>query len=63
MTVLVKNNSIALRRHKLIAKIYEQIQLAVNKDYTPKQHKWFTDEDGNQLKFEVSKSVKCWGNC
>jgi len=34
-------------RRKLMAKIDEQIQLATNKDYTPTQYKWITDEDGN----------------
>ena len=32
---LQKNNPIAVRCRKLIAKIDEQIQLAANKDYTP----------------------------
>jgi hypothetical protein len=57
---LQNNNPIAVRRRKLIAKIDEQIQLAANKDYTPKQHKWVTDEDGNQRKVEVAKRVKRW---
>ena len=57
---LKNNNPIAVRRRKLIAKIDEQIQLATNKDYTPTQHKWVTDEDGSQRKFEVSKRVKRW---
>ena len=47
---LQNNNPIAVRRRKLIAKIDEQIQLAANKDYTPTQHKWITDADGNQKK-------------
>jgi hypothetical protein len=42
------NNSIAVRRRKLIAEIDEQIQLAANKGYTPTQHKWVTDTKGNQ---------------
>jgi len=57
---LQNNNPIAVRRCKLIAKIDEQIQLAAIKDYTPTQHKWVTDEHGNQRKVEVSKSVKRW---
>ena len=57
---LQTNNPIAIRRRKLIAKIDEQIQLAVNKDYTPTQHKWVTDDDGNQRKVEVAKRVKRW---
>ena len=57
---LQNNNPIAVRRRKLIAKIDEQIQLAVNKDYTPTQHKWVTDELGNQRKVEVPKRVKRW---
>ena len=62
------NNPIAVRRRKLMAKIDEQIQLATNKDYTPTQHKWVTDDEGNQTKVEVevevevevAKRVKCW---
>ena len=57
---LANNNLIAVRRRKLIAKIDEQIQLAANKDYTPTQHKWITDEHGNQRKVEVAKRVKRW---
>lgn len=57
---LQKNNSIVIRRRKLIAKIEEQMQLAANKDYTPTQHKWVTDEHGNQRKVEVAKRVKRW---
>ena len=52
------NNPIAVLHRKLIAGIDEQIQLAANKDYTPTQHKWVTDEDGNQRKVEVAKRVK-----
>ena len=44
----------------MIAKIDEQIQLTANKDYTPTQHKWVTDEHGNQRKVEVAKRVKRW---
>ena len=57
---LQNNNPIAVRRRKLIAKIDEQIQLAENKDYTHTQHKWVTDEHGNQRKVEVAKRVKRW---
>ena len=57
---LANNNPIALRRRKLVAKIDEQIQLASDKDYTPTQHKWITDADGNQRKVEVAKRVKRW---
>ena len=57
---LANANPIAVRRRKLIAKIEEQIQLAVNKEYTPTQHKWVTDEHGNQRKVEVAKRVKRW---
>ena len=57
---LQNNNPIAVRRRKLIAKIDEQIQLAAYKDYTPIQHKWVTDEHGNQRKVEVAKRVKRW---
>ena len=57
---LANSNPIAVRRRKLIAKIDEQIQLASDKDYTPTQHKWITDADGNQKKVEVAKRVKRW---
>ena len=55
---LQNNNPIAVRRRKLMAKIDEQIQLATNKDYTPTQHKWVTDDEGKQTKVEVAKRVK-----
>ena len=57
---LQNNNPIAVRRRKLIVKIDEQIQLATNKDYTPTQYKWVTDEHGNQRKVGVPKRVKRW---
>ena len=57
---LANNNSIVIRRRKLMAKIDEKIKLATNKDYTPTQHKWVTDEHGNQRKVEVAKRVKRW---
>ena len=57
---LQNNNPIAVRRRNLISKTDEQIQLAANKDYTPTQHKWVTDEHGNQRKVEVAKRVKRW---
>ena len=57
---LQNNNPIAVRRRKLMAKIDEQIQLAINKDYTPTQHKWVTDDEGKQTKVEVAKRVKRW---
>ena len=52
---LAINNTIAIRRRKLMAKIDEQIQLGTNKDYSPKQHKWVTDDEGKQTKVEVAK--------
>ena len=57
---LSNKNPIAVRGRKLIATIDEQIQLKANNDYTPTQHKWVTDEDGNQRKVEVPKRVKRW---
>ena len=57
---LANNNPIAIRRRKLIAQIDEQLQLTSDKDYTPTQHKWITDADGNQKKVEVAKRVKRW---
>lgn len=53
---LANNNPIAVRHRKLIAKIDEQLQLASDKDYTPTQHKWITDADGNQKKVELSRN-------
>jgi hypothetical protein len=57
---LQNNNPMAVRRRKLMVKIDEQIQLVTNKDYTPTQHKWVTDDKGNQTKVEVPKRVKRW---
>ncbi|MDC1242497.1 hypothetical protein N8Z86_00020 [Amylibacter sp.] len=57
---LQNNNPIAVRRRKLTAKIDIQIQLATNKEYTPTQHKWVTDDEGKQTKVEVAKRVKRW---
>ena len=57
---LQNNNPIAVRRRKLMAKLDEQIQLATNKDYTPTQHKWVTDDEGSQRKVEVAKRVKLY---
>ena len=57
---LQNNNPIAVRRRKLMAKVDEQIQLSTNKDYTPTQHKWITDDEGKQTKVEVTKRVKRW---
>ena len=57
---LQNNNPIAVGRRKLMAKIDVQIQLATNKDYTPTQHKWVTDDEGKQTKVEVAKRVKRW---
>ena len=54
------NNPITVRRRELIAQINEKIRLAANKDYTPTQHKWVTDEQGKQTKVEVAKHVKRW---
>ena len=63
MTVLDTLNFVTFKpllNNNLIAKIDEQIQLAANKDYTPTQYKWVTDEHGNQRKVEVAKCVKRW---
>jgi hypothetical protein len=57
---LANTNPIAVRRRKLAAKIDEQILLATDKGYTPTQHNWITDADGNQRKVEVAKRVKRW---
>ena len=57
---LQNNSPIATRRKKLLSKIDEQIQIASNPNYTPTQHKWATDAEGNQRKVEVAKRVKRW---
>ena len=57
---LQNNNPTAVRHRDLIGKIDEQIELATNKDYTPTQHKWVTDEQGKQTKVAFLKRVKCW---
>ena len=49
------NNSIAVRRRMLMAKIDQQIQLAANKGYTPTRHKWVVDDEDKQTKVEVAK--------
>ena len=54
---LQNNNPIAVRRRKLMAKIDEQIQLATNKDYTPTQHKWVTEDEPYPTLLEVHKGV------
>ncbi|MFT7228953.1 MAG: hypothetical protein ACI8PW_001543 [Methylophilaceae bacterium] len=57
---LQNNNPIAVCRRKLMAKIDEKIRLATNKDYTPTQHKWVTDDEGKQTKVKVAKRIKRW---
>lgn len=57
---LQNNNAIAVHHRKLGAKIDEQIQLAIIKGYTPKQHKWVTDENGIQRKVKFAKRVRRW---
>ena len=54
---LQNNNPSAVLHRKLIAKIVEQIQLTTNNDYICTQHKWVTDEHGNQRKVVVAKPV------
>ena len=36
------------------------VKFTANKSHTPTQHKWVTDEHGNQRKVEVAKRVKRW---
>ena len=57
---LQNNNPIAVRRSKMIEKIDAQVQLAADKEFTPTQHKWVTDEHGNQRKVEIARRVKRW---
>ena len=55
---LQNNNPIAVRLLRLMVKIDEQIKLVTNSYYSPKQHKWVTDEQNKQTKAEVAKRVK-----
>ena len=58
---LQNNNPIAVRRRKLMEKIDEPIQLATNKDYTPTQHKWVTDEQGKHTKLMLPSELSVGG--
>ena len=58
---LQNNNPIAVRRRKLMEKIDKPIQLATNKDYTPTQHKWVTDEQGKQTKLKLPSELSVGG--
>ena len=58
---LRNNNPIAVRRRNSMVKIDEQIQLATNKDYTPTQHKWVTDEQGKQKKLKLPSVLSVGG--
>jgi len=49
-----------VRHCKLIAKFDEQIQLSTNKNNTPTQHKWVTDDERKQTKGEVAMRVERW---
>lgn len=55
-----KNNPIAVRRRKLIAKIDEQILLATDSSFVPVKTKWLKDSEGVEQKTEVRKRVKRW---
>jgi len=59
-TPVASSNPLITRREKLLSKIDEQIEIASNPNYTPTQHKWVTDAEGNQRKVEVAKRVKRW---
>jgi len=54
------NTAETTRRRKLIAKIDEQLALAANADYQPKQIKRVKDAEGNVEKVEVAKRIKRW---
>jgi len=56
----LNNNPIAMRRRKLVAKIEEQLALAVDTDYSPTKTKWLKDSEGVEQKTEVPKRVKRW---
>lgn len=45
---LQNKNIIDLRHRKLMTMIYGKFELATNKNSTPTQQKWLTDEQGKQ---------------
>ena len=48
------------RRHKLLAKLSEQLQLARNSDYQPTKTQYVSDADGNLTAVQHSKRIRRW---
>ena len=48
------------RRHKLLAKLAEQLQLARNSDYQPTKTQYGSDADGNLTAVQRSKRIRRW---
>ena len=48
------------RRHKLLAKLSEQLQLARNSDYQPTNVRFVSDENGNTQQVSVPKRIRRW---
>ena len=48
------------RRHKLLAKLSEQIELARNSEYQPTKTQYVSDADGNLTAVQRSKRIRRW---
>ena len=48
------------RRHKLLAKLAAQLQLARNSDYQPTKTQYGSDADGNLTAVQRSKRIRRW---
>jgi hypothetical protein len=47
-------------RHKLLAKLAEQLQLARNSDYQPTKTQYFADAEGNLTPVQRTKRIRRW---
>ena len=50
------------RRHKLLAKLSEQLQLARNSEYQPTKTQYVSNADGNWTPVQRSKRIRRWWN-
>ncbi|MDG2195629.1 MAG: hypothetical protein P8O70_01855 [SAR324 cluster bacterium] len=48
------------RRHKLLAKLAEQLQLARNSDYQPTKTQYVADAEGNLTPVQRTKRIRRW---
>ena len=48
------------RRHKLLAKLAEQLQLARNSDYQPTKTQYVADSEGRMTLVQRSKRIQRW---